>query len=289
VPYSIMGAALNATGVPTFYSLCEPGQGPQTAPTGRATGNGWRVDEDDGGLWHPILDNVNMNAGLFPYSGCDEQHNMDGHGCGWNDMGLLMVGGGMTPDQDESHMALWCLMATKLLISVDPRGFKPHAFGLVSNPELIAIDQDALKLQGQRVDPVVNTTRSLEDFHRIRAWKQANLEGGSWKAAGRSHELLKAGGGAIPGTEAWDTLAAGGRTEIWQRFLTGGRVALLLFNNGIPQPTNITCAGACWDRMKLAGAVNVRDVIKRTDNGTATGSFSALVNTNGTVLVVLSS
>ncbi len=109
--------ALNATGRPVFFSLCEPGQGPVTAPTGRSVGNGWRVDEDDGGLWRPILDNVNMNAPLWPYSGCDEQHNNDGFGCAWNDMGLLMVGGGMTHDQDVSHMALWAIMATKLLVS----------------------------------------------------------------------------------------------------------------------------------------------------------------------------
>ena len=45
VPYDIMGRALNESGKQVFYSLCEPGQGPQTAPVGRATGNGWRVDE----------------------------------------------------------------------------------------------------------------------------------------------------------------------------------------------------------------------------------------------------
>lgn len=93
VPYQIMGAALNASGTHTFYSLCEPGQGPKTAPIGRSIGNGWRIDEDDGGLWYPILDNVNMVAALYPYSGCDEQHNNDHFGCGWNDMGLLMVSG----------------------------------------------------------------------------------------------------------------------------------------------------------------------------------------------------
>ena len=78
-----MGAALNTTSQHTFYTLCAPGQGPVTALTGRATGNGWRIDEDDGGLWRPIMDNVNMVAPLFPYSGCDEQHNFDGNGCGW--------------------------------------------------------------------------------------------------------------------------------------------------------------------------------------------------------------
>ena len=44
-----MRDALNATGAPDFYALCEPGGGPTTAPTGRAVGNNRRVDEDDGG------------------------------------------------------------------------------------------------------------------------------------------------------------------------------------------------------------------------------------------------
>lgn len=62
-PYTGMRDALNKSGNHVFFSLCEPGQGPVTAPVGRTLGNGWRVDEDDGGLWRPILDNVNMNAG----------------------------------------------------------------------------------------------------------------------------------------------------------------------------------------------------------------------------------
>ncbi len=49
VPYPVMGQALNDTGVDIFFSMCEPTQGPQTAPTGRQIGNGWRIDEDDGG------------------------------------------------------------------------------------------------------------------------------------------------------------------------------------------------------------------------------------------------
>jgi hypothetical protein len=301
VPYSIMGAALNASGVPTFFSLCEPGQGPVTAPVGRATSNGWRVDEDDGAGWRPILDNVAMNAPLFPYAGCDEQHGMDGKGCGWNDMGLLLVGGGMTPDQDESHMALWAIMASKLLISVDPRKFTPHALALVSNPELIAIDQDALKLQGQRVVPPVSPGRAAADAARIRAWKAAHLEGGSWRAAGRSGELLAALAvpgsdlGAVPGTEVDEALAAGGRAEVWQRQLHSAApgttaYALLLFNNGLATgETEIACQGACWARMGFApgAAVAVRDVLARADNGTATDGFSARVRVNGTVLVRL--
>jgi hypothetical protein len=290
-PYTVMRDALNASGAHTFLSMCEPGQGPATAPQGRAWGNGWRIDEDDGGLWRPIMDNVNMVAPLFPYSGCDEQHGHDGRGCGWNDMGLLMVGGGMTADQDASHMALWAITATKLLISVDPRKYSPAAMALVSNPELIAIDQDALKLQGQRVLPPVNASRSLEDFQRIRAWKAAHLPGGSYRAAGRSMELLAGGdAGAVPGTEEDELLAAGGRPEVWQRQLERNEWAVLLFNNGMAAAATIACDGACWARMgwREGAAVTVRDVLARTSNGTTTGGFSALVRTNATVLVRLS-
>ena len=205
-------------------------------------------------------------------------------------MGLLMVGGGMTYDQDVSHMALWAIMASKLLVSVDPRKWAPWALGLVSNPEIIAIDQDALKLQGQRIIPPLNATRALADRARINAWKRANLAGGSWRAAGRSLELLQGGAdaGAVPGTEDDEVLAAGGRAEIWQRELTGGAWALLLFNNGMA-PATLTCDGACWARMgwPAGAAVSVRDVVARSDNGTATGGFSATVRTNGTVLVKL--
>lgn len=76
---------------------------------------------------------------------------------------------------------------------------------------------------------------------------------------------------------------------MWQRQLAGGDWALLLFNNGLPASSAVACSEACWARMGLgAGAVAVRDVVARTDNGTATGSFSAVVPVNGTVLVRLS-
>ena len=295
VPYPVMGAALNASGNFVFYSLCEPGAGPVNSPIGRTIGNGWRIDEDDGGLWRPILDNVNMNAPLYPYPGCDEQHGMDGNGCGWNDMGLLMVGGGMTHDEDVSHMALWAIMATKLLISVDVRKMSPEAIALVSNPEIIAIDQDGLKLQGRRVSPPVNATRSAEDRVRIARWKRENLAGGSWRAAGRVHELLHGGhdAGAVPGTEEDDVLAAGGRPEIWLRRLEGGDFALLLFNNGMAAPTQIACDSACFAAntdFAPGATLNVRDVVARTDIGTAlvADGVSALVPPNGTALLRLS-
>lgn len=292
VPYTVMRDALNATGAPVFLSMCEPGEGPATAPFGRAWGNGWRTDIDDGGLWRPILQNVNTNAALYNFSGCDEQHHDDGLGCGFNDMGLLMVGGGMSAAQDRSHMALWAIMMSKLLISVDVRKMDAASVALISNAELIAIDQDAAKLQGQRVIPPLNASRARADVARIAAWKAAHLAGGSWKAAGRAAELLRADApdaGAVPGTEDDDVLRDGGRVEVWQRQLDGGDWALLLFNNGIAAGAPVACTGACWARMGWApGArVAVRDVLARTDNGTAADGFTATVAVNDTVLLRL--
>ena len=75
---------------------------------------------------------------------------------------------------------------------------------------------------------------------------------------------------------------------MWQRQLAGGDWALLLFNNGLPAPAPVACTGTCWARMGLgAAAVAVRDVVARTDNGTAAGGYTAVVPVNGTVLVRL--
>jgi len=201
-----------------------------------------------------------------------------------------MVGGGMTHDQDRTHLALWAITANKLLISVDPRKMSPAAIALISNPEVIAIDQDPLKLQGQRISPPVDAARAAADAARIAAWKAANLAGGSFKAAGRSAELFAhPDAGAVPGTEDEEVLLSGGRAEVWQRPLAGGAWAIALFNNGM-EAQAISCSGDCWARMGFAAgdAVAVRDVFARTNNGTATGGIAVSVPTNGTAFLRLS-
>ena len=199
--------------------------------------------------------------------------------------------GGMSADQDQSHLALWAIMATKLLISVDPRKFNAHSVSLVTNPEVIAIDQDPARLQGQRVIPPVNMTLSEQDARIIRQWKTTHLEGGSWKAAGRSLELLAhPEAGAVPGTEQDGVLQAGGRPEVWQRKLANGDWALLLFNNGAAAGLSVSCTGACWTRMGWATGqqISLRDVFARTNNGTAADGVSFPLRTNATVLLRLS-
>ncbi len=56
--------------------------------------------------------------------------------------GLLIVGGaGLSDDQGRAHFSLWCMLASKLLISVDPRTFSAATIETLTNAEAIAVDQ----------------------------------------------------------------------------------------------------------------------------------------------------
>jgi len=51
-------------------------------------------------------------------------------------------------------MALWCIMASPLIMSVDLRTLKPYSQSLLLNPRAIAINQDRLGIQGRRISQV---------------------------------------------------------------------------------------------------------------------------------------
>ncbi len=84
---------------------------------------------------------------------------------------------------------------------------------------------------------LLTTARDLHSLPRV-----CDNVAGSWRAAGRSHELLAGGdAGAVPGTEQDVVLATGGRGEVWQRQLAGAAWALLLFNNGMAASAPVEC------------------------------------------------
>jgi hypothetical protein len=128
-----MRDGLNATGRHIYFNLCW-GAGKEVASQGKTLGNAWRVGEDDGGGWGPVLDNVDIDNELAAYSGCDPVN-----GCGWNDPGLLLVGGTLNEAQGRSQFSLWSMLASKLLISVDPRTLKPESLAIYLNKEIIAV------------------------------------------------------------------------------------------------------------------------------------------------------
>jgi alpha-galactosidase len=147
--YSIMRDALLKSGRPIVFSICEWGSTKPwlwAAPVGnlwRATGDiadKWSVPGKDDGLGVvEILDLVN---GLESYAG-------PGH---WNDPDMLEVGnGGLTDDEARAHFSLWCILAAPLMAGNDVRSMTPVTKEILTNKELIAVDQDPMGMQGKRV------------------------------------------------------------------------------------------------------------------------------------------
>jgi alpha-galactosidase len=155
--YQEMGEALQATGRPILYSLCEYGRFDVGRWGRRVGGNLWRTTGD-------ITDDyARMSEIGFDKNGAP--HN--GGPGGWNDPDMLEVGnGGMSLEEYRTHMSLWALMAAPLLLGDDVRSVQPDILALLSNREVIAIDQDRLGRQGlplRRLGDIEIWTRPLAD------------------------------------------------------------------------------------------------------------------------------
>ncbi len=147
--YALMSDALLKSGRPIVFSLCEWGS---TKPWlwARDVGNLWRttgdiVDKWDGKeKWGGLgaIQIIELQDGLQTYAG-------PGH---WNDPDMLEVGnGGMTDTEYRAHFSMWCLFAAPLMSGNDIRTMSPATKQILTNKELIAVDQDALGVAGHKV------------------------------------------------------------------------------------------------------------------------------------------
>ncbi|KAF3956551.1 hypothetical protein CMV_018330 [Castanea mollissima] len=71
---------------------------------------------------------------------------------GWNDPDMLEVGnGGMTNDEYIAHFSLWAISKAPLILGCDVRNMTKETFDIISNKEVIAVNQDRLGVQGKKV------------------------------------------------------------------------------------------------------------------------------------------
>jgi len=140
--YQVMGDALAKTGRPIVYSLCQYGRadvwkwGPQVG------GNLWRTTGDIRDTWDSMSKIGFDQARLAEWAA-------PGH---WNDPDMLEIGnGGMTNTEYQVHMSLWSLLAAPLLAGNDLRTASPEILAILTNPEVIRIDQDPAGNQASRV------------------------------------------------------------------------------------------------------------------------------------------
>ncbi|MDR2647088.1 MAG: alpha-galactosidase [Oscillospiraceae bacterium] len=167
--YTKMGLALRDAakqyaedaGVPEkkiVYSVCEWGLH-RPWQWGRAVGNLWRTTLDIKPFWASILAIYEINVHLHRHAGPG----------GWNDPDMLEVGNGaLSYEENKAHFSLWCMMAAPLILGNDVRRFiredgtpdtENEAYQIVTNADLIAIDQDPLGAQCRRI-----STTGMQDI-----------------------------------------------------------------------------------------------------------------------------
>ena len=139
--YPKMRDCLNRTDHKIFYSLCQWGQ-EKVATWGKAVGNSWRTTGDIEDNWDSMINIIDENDQWYQYAGPG----------GWNDPDMLEVGnGGMTLTEYKTHFALWAISKAPLLIGCDITTMTEDIKKILTNPEVIAINQDKLGEQGHKI------------------------------------------------------------------------------------------------------------------------------------------
>ncbi len=123
------------------YSICEWGRNKPWV-WGKYAGNLWRTTPDIRPIWIWMMYIYNKTINLAPFS----------EKGGWNDPDMLEVGNGkLTYDQNKSHFSLWCMMNAPLILGNDLRKITDDVLKIVTNKNLISINQDLLCKSAKRI------------------------------------------------------------------------------------------------------------------------------------------
>jgi alpha-galactosidase len=196
--YLTMRDALYAAGRPIVFSLCEWGNN-KPWDWGKDIGHLWRTTGDitncfdcfvDHGTWKSwgIMYILDMQKGLRIHAGPDH----------WNDPDMMEVGNGMSVSEDRAHFSMWCMLAAPLIAGNDVRNMTKETIDILTDKEVIAIDQDELGIQGFRhssrdsveiwYKPLVNDSWAVCFLNRSKKKKKINY---SWKSQNIIDEFSK--------------------------------------------------------------------------------------------------
>nr|GLL35818.1 alpha-galactosidase 1-like [Ipomoea trifida] len=141
VRFPVMTGALMKAGRPIYYSLCEWGD-MHPALWGGKVGNSWRNTNDITDKWDSMVTRADENEVYADYA----------RPGGWNDPDMLEVGnGGMTKDEYIVHFSLWAISKAPLIIGCDVRTATKETLEILTNKEVIAVNQDPLGVQAKKV------------------------------------------------------------------------------------------------------------------------------------------
>jgi alpha-galactosidase len=138
------------------FSICEWGDN-KPWEWGKDVGHLWRTTGDiincfdcevQHGTWSSwgIMKVVEMRRDIRKFAGPDH----------WNDPDMMEVGNGMTVAEDRAHFSLWAMLAAPLIAGNDLRNMTKETIEILTNNEVIAVDQDSLGIQGLRYNSNLN-------------------------------------------------------------------------------------------------------------------------------------
>jgi len=174
--YTKMHDAIKKTGRPIVFSLCEYGWNKVWEWGPSVGGNLWRTTGDISDDYR-VMAEIGFNQnGLEKFAG-------PGH---WNDPDMLEVGnGGMNDDEYRTHFSLWSILAAPLIAGNDLSRMTPYTLAILTNREVIAVDQDPLGKQGYRVSqegpfevwmkPMADGSKVVGLFNRQRTTEQMTV------------------------------------------------------------------------------------------------------------------
>lgn len=218
--FTRMRDELARTGRDIVYSISEYGVDSPWLWAGDVA-NSWRTTQDIDATWASVSWIIDCQADLWA-------HARPG---AWNDPDMLQVGNGEFArdiDANRAHMGMWAMLAAPLMVGTSIPDLDPRLVSILTNPEMIAIDQDPLGRQARRV---------VHDD----------------------------------------------QTQVWARDLTGGRIAVALYNpTGSAREIGVGLA-----QVGAVGSLHVRSVWDRADLGPASAELVSQVPPRGVGLFVL--
>jgi alpha-galactosidase len=208
-PYIVMRSSLDKVQRDIVYSLCQYGWGNVWEWGAEVGGNCWRTTGDIVDIWQSVSAIGFGQAGHEKYAG-------PGH---WNDPDMLVVGlvgwgpqlhpSRLTPDEQYTHISLWSLLSAPLLIGCDLSKLDDFTLNLLTNDEVIEIDQDPLGSQAKRlsneggkqiwVKEMEDGSKAVGFFYADPEGKRTSADYFNWEKKGNANILLKASDLGITG------------------------------------------------------------------------------------------
>lgn len=149
-PYLVMRDALKKSGRDIVYSLCQYGMGEVWKWGAEVGGNLWRTTEDINDSWESLLQCGFSQTGQTPYAGPGRWNDPDMLVVGWVGWGPNLHRSKLTPDEQYTHISLWSLLSAPLLLGCDLTRLDDFTLNLITNDDVLSVNQDALGKQAGR-------------------------------------------------------------------------------------------------------------------------------------------